>query len=184
MNREEWLISATAELSELIKGQGQSVPETRVSVGFPPSGGRSGKVIGVCVAGSCAEDSRAQIFIHPTLEDSRRVLDVLLHELIHAVLPDAGHGALFKQLAESVGLTGKMTATVASDGLNAVLSEIVGRIGEYPHASLTLSGRKQTTRLIKCECDDCGYIARVSGKWLDELGAPICPCNNESMRVR
>lgn len=33
---------------------------------------------------------------------------------------------------------------------------------------------KQTTRLLKCQCDICGYTVRVTRKWLD-IGAPHCP---------
>jgi hypothetical protein len=33
---------------------------------------------------------------------------------------------------------------------------------------------KQTTRLHKVACADCGYTARVAQKWLD-IGAPHCP---------
>jgi hypothetical protein len=37
--------------------------------------------------------------------------------------------------------------------------------------------KKQTTRLLKCTCRDesCGYTVRITRKWIDELGAPICP---------
>jgi hypothetical protein len=38
-----------------------------------------------------------------------------------------------------------------------------------------IRGPKQTTRLIKCECAECGYLARVTRLWLDTKGAPQCP---------
>ena len=38
-----------------------------------------------------------------------------------------------------------------------------------------------TTRLKKAECPACGYIVRVSSRWLDASGAPLCPCNGEPM---
>ncbi|MEX3924422.1 transcription elongation protein SprT [Paraburkholderia sp. BR10936] len=34
---------------------------------------------------------------------------------------------------------------------------------------------KQSTRMIKCECPMCHYIARTSQKWIDEVGPPHCP---------
>lgn len=34
--------------------------------------------------------------------------------------------------------------------------------------------KKQTTRLLKVECGQCGYTARVTRKWL-EVGPPGCP---------
>lgn len=35
--------------------------------------------------------------------------------------------------------------------------------------------KTQTTRMIKCECGSCGYVARTTQKWLDAAGAPHCP---------
>lgn len=60
-------------------------------------------------------------------------------------------------------------------------------LGEYPHSAINLLDRptkKQTTRMIKCECEDCGYVARTSNKWIEEAGAPLCPCNSEPMEIK
>lgn len=32
----------------------------------------------------------------------------------------------------------------------------------------------QTTRLIKYQCRACGCIIRITRKWIDEVGAPLC----------
>ena len=47
--------------------------------------------------------------------------------------------------------------------------------------SAAIAGRPLRTRMLKCECGDCGYVARVSRRWLCETGPPICPCNRETM---
>ena len=44
---------------------------------------------------------------------------------------------------------------------------------------LTTRPKKQSTRLLKCECPTCGYIARVAWKWLEDKGAPHCPEHGE-----
>lgn len=188
MNREKWLIEATEELSAIIEESGETVPTVRVSVGFPSKGGGRGgklKTIGECHPSSMSADNLHQIFIHPTLDESARVLGVLLHELIHATLPaNVGHGKEFARLATACGLEGKMTATTESAELVERLNAITEKIGQYPHAKLDLSNqKKQTTRMVKMVCDECGYIARTSAKWLDEMGATICPCNLERMTV-
>ena len=47
------------------------------------------------------------ISLHPTIfNDPSRVLDVLLHEMIHAATPGEGHRGRFKTLAKRVGLAG------------------------------------------------------------------------------
>lgn len=183
-NRETWLIAATSELRDtLFKRHAETVPEVKVSVGFP-GGGSARKRIGECWNGRAASDGMPQVFISPVLADPVRVLDVLVHELIHAIVPDAGHKTPFKRIATKLGLTGKMTATVAGPELEAELRALSDRLGAFPHAGLTLSGRKkQTTRLNKVECPDCGYTCRVTSKWLEDAGAPICPCNQAPMSV-
>lgn len=42
-------------------------------------------------------------------------------------------------------------------------------------------GKGSGSRLKKVSCTACGYVARVTGKWLVQSGAPLCPCNHEPM---
>lgn len=39
----------------------------------------------------------------------------------------------------------------------------------------------QETKLKKAWCEDCGYIIRVTKKWID-FSAPICPACKKKMR--
>lgn len=188
MTREEWLNKATEELRANLFGKvGYKVPEVKVSIGFPKGrGGAKNKIIGQCWSAECASDKVAQIFISPELGEPTRVLDVLVHELVHATIgTHEGHNKAFKRCAESVGLTGKMTATVAGEVLKMYLTELSDKLGEFPHAELMASiggGKKQGTRLIKACCAECGYTVRVTRQWL-AVGAPLCPCNGEEMEV-
>lgn len=176
LTREEWLQAGINGLAEMFAEIGETIPEVYVSVGFPKGAGK-GKAIGVCHPSVLSGDEKAHIFIHPSLTDSARVLDVLAHELIHALDNcESGHKGRFAKVAKAFGLEGKMTATVAGEELKGRLNALIEELGEYPHALLKESGKKQSTRMIKCECDDCGYIVRTSQKWIDEMGAPICPC--------
>ncbi|MEY9775597.1 hypothetical protein [Arthrobacter sp. MW3 TE3886] len=44
------------------------------------------------------------------------------------------------------------------------------------------SAKKQTTRRMKVECaEGSGYKARMTRRWLEEFGAPICPWHEERM---
>lgn len=184
MTREQWLIQAIEELQDSVFAEhGAVIPPVRVSVGFP-GGGHKRKAIGECWNPEAANDKISQIFISPVLSDSVRVLDVLAHEIIHAIYPKAGHKGAFKQLATAIGLEGKMTATTAGPELTEKLKIISENLGDYPHAALNLGNRKkQSTRLIKLECVECGYIARTTNKWIEQIGAPICPCSDREMRV-
>ena len=166
--------------------QGEDYPEVHVSTGnCNGSRGSKLKTLGVCYDAKVSEDKKAHIIIDFQVNDSMRVLDILAHEMVHAVLgAEAGHGPKFKRLATAIGLEGKMTATVAGDKLKEKLASIIDLLGDYPHPKVTLTGgKKQTTRMIKVECENTGYVARMSRKWLEEHGAPICPCCHNIMEV-
>jgi hypothetical protein len=186
-NREAWLQAAVALATPMFESLGYAVPEVRVACGFPSrnaTGARSRR-IGECWSSDAAGDKRSQIFVSPLLDDVTEVLATLVHELVHAVVGNkAGHGSPFKRCALAVGLEGKMTATTAGAALCARFAEWLATLGAYPHARLSAMTRtKQSTRLIKCACDECGYTVRTTAKWIETLGAPICPCNGERMAV-
>src|SRR5690606_29871434 len=136
--------------------------------------------IGVCYNSAASEDGVHQLFMSPELDDPSRVLDVLLHELIHAWDDcKSGHKGEFARVAKALGLTGKMTATVASDELKVRLQDVLGKLGDYPHARLNANTiPKQSTRMLKGLCNGCGYTIRLTKKWAD-MGLPTCPCGEE-----
>lgn len=186
--REQWLNMAMIELKTLFKQHGVDVPDlVRASCGFPSKSALSAKNrrIGECWNARASADKHAEIFISPTISDSMRVLDILAHELIHACHPGDGHGKMFKRTAKAIGLEGKMTATVAGESFKQWAAPVIEKIGNYPHADLIPANaiKKQTTRMLKCICDQCGYTVRVAGKWLVEMGAPHCPDHGEMQSV-
>ncbi len=189
--REEWLVAAVASLGKTVFADaGVELPPVRVSVGWPGGRGKKENVIGQCWPTGLAADKKAQLFISPVLNDGARVLDVLAHELVHAADDcQNGHRAPFARIAKAIGLTGKMTATVASPELVEKLNALILELGIYPHAELAKSGgshepKKQGTRQLLAECAvGSGYKVRLTRKWIDELGAPICPCCEQRMIV-
>jgi hypothetical protein len=112
------------------------------------------------------------------------VLDVLLHEAIHAAIGNEHkHGPRFREVAHAVGLGGKMTATRPTGACCVRLSALAETLGPWPHGKITAQPKKQTTRMIKvvckeegCECG--GYAVRTTSKWLD-VGVPTCPFGGE-----
>ncbi len=178
VSRHAWLEDATVWARAHLATAGLDVPATvRVSVGLPFKARKA--TIGQCWHSTASGDGHREVFISPVLADGPVILATLIHELIHAALPDGeGHGPTFKRWTVAAGLEGKPTATVAGEALQAELEAWVAKRGPWPAAALDpkASGRKtQTTRLIKCECATCGYTARTTAKWLNALGAPICP---------
>lgn len=177
--REEWLGAMAEHLKADINILGYHLnSNVRLSCGWP----RGRKVfVGQCWSQTQSRDNSTEIFISPTIDDPLEAGAILAHELVHAAIgTDKGHGTAFKRLAIAIGLTGKMTSTEASPRLIKRLADLYDLIGKYPHASLKdLQLKKQTTRLIKVVCPDCGYTVRVTRQWLDE-GNPRCP-NGDDM---
>lgn len=181
--REKWLLEAVSLMAPLFEAKGYKVPKVRVACGWPSSRGLSAKspTIGQCWSNESADDRICQIYISPRLDKPVQefgVLDVLAHEVAHAVVGiKEKHNKVFTKCIRAIGLEGKPTSTFGGKEFLAQAKTWAAKLGAYPHAKLNglkSPVKKQSTRLIKCECEECGYTVRVTRKWL-EVGAPICP---------
>lgn len=188
MNREAWLQALADKMRPKFAELDAPLGEVRLSCGWPSRGALSSKrrTIGECWGAESSADGARQIFISPLLADAREVAHVVAHELAHAALPhEVGHGPRFAKLAKALGLVGKPTSTEGGPDFYAWCEPLLVELGTYPHARLTATerGRKQSTRLLKASCPRCGYPVRITRKWLDEVGAPICPTDEVQMEV-
>jgi hypothetical protein len=200
LTREAWLHAAVDVLRPRFAEVGMPLPKNlHISVGFGYGAKReSAQILGQCWAKVASEDGVNHLFISPELDDTARVLDVLIHELIHAADDcKSGHKGAFAEAATRLGLEGPMTATRASVALAAEMVCLAETLGGYPHGRLMASARtrtkapvdpagnpvpkvhsgpgKQGTRMLKVVCPSDGYTVRTTAKWL-AMGAPSCPC--------
>lgn len=196
--REAWLNHVAQKMAPMFSQLNAPLPpRIRIAIGFLSSGNR-GKRIGECWDSTCSEDGHFEIFIKPTLVETANAMPmavaaILAHELTHAAVGiPVGHRKEFRRVAIGLGLTGKMTATVAGPEFIAAMQPILAQVGPLPHARIdpsraaeegedgetkTTKPKKQVNRHIKCSCASCGYTARTSQKWLDLLGPPHCPAH-------
>ena len=185
LNREAWLQAMILELRPYFDYIGLPLPpKVHVSCGWPSKGGTGTRkrVIGQCWNAKCSSDGVPQIFISPTIVETVEVGATLVHELLHAAVgTEAAHGPKFAKPAVKLGLEGKPTDTVAGDLLAQRLNAMAVELGPYPHALLTVEPitKKQGTRLVKILCGVCGYTARTTRKWIDDVGFPTCACGGE-----
>ena len=192
--REEWLVEVGKGLEELFF---PNMPPYRVSVGFPTMA----NAIAQCWSYKNSRDGHYEIFISPKEDNDLEAAGHLAHEMIHAFVGiKEGHKGKFKEKALSIGLQGKMTSTTSGEAFIAAVRPILERAGKLPHAALlpypcfneaetetpeaeyrpTTTGRKpQKCRMIKVSCPECGYTVRVSKKWIEEAGYPLCPQHEE-----
>lgn len=179
--REQWLNQLVTALRPMFKKAGAPIPKkVLVSVGFPSRGGTSSNKLTI---GQCWTPTKKvpHIFISPLLHDPIVVCATVVHELVHAAVGcEHGHKKPFKDVAVALGLTGKMTATVAGDELKQKLKPIIAKLGKYHHEALkpNPNAKKPGSRLKKAECPSCGYTIRVTKKWI-EVGLPTCPCGDD-----
>jgi hypothetical protein len=127
------------------------------------------------------------VFVSASLQDGPRVLDVLLHEMIHiAIGVEMKHGPVFRRTALACGLTGKMTATVAGDELKEFCERLDEFLGGYPHKPLVkaaAAGRGKDSRVRLVSPEEEGYTLLISRKWLEQCGYPTDPWGNEMEEV-
>jgi hypothetical protein len=181
--REDWLSQLAKAFESVIADRaGVSFPPYRVTCGFPSKGGELGKKTrtrGQCWSASASEDQHAEIFISPVEDDPATVAAILAHEMLHAAMPEAGHKRPFQIAAAKIGHCAPFTSSEPTPDFMAWAAPIIAQLAPYPHRRLNALSpvaqkKKQTGRMLKCECSECGYTVRTARKWLEERGAPFC----------
>lgn len=177
--------------------------DLNVSRGYPPTNaiGNRGRVIGVCISPEASNKGLTEIFVSPFIFEGLDVLEVMSHELGHAVLggdPKAvGHGPAFLKYSQAIGMDGTWANDHANPELRQYLQTIIDRIGPYPHAGIDLTKQsrppKAATRMLKVYCDNplCGYaiktgkvyMMRTTWSVLRDGGNPLCGTCEQRMIV-
>lgn len=121
--------------------------------------------------------------------------ETLIHELAHAEnhhlnIADTDktgrrHNKKFKDMAEKLGLvvTQSKSLGFAFTDLGEPAKKFLDGI-KFDRQLFELcriepsSKTKEGTRLLKCQCPECGYVVRTTQKWLD-VGVPTCACGTE-----
>lgn len=200
MNRETWLNDLANKMAPRYAELGQPIPAFRVAIGFT-SGGKKSRANAECWHNSVSGDGVYEIFIRPDEDTPMKLAAYLAHELCHTAAGfAAGHTGAFAKLMKALGLVRPFTDSIPGPNFEAWLAPLLADMPPLPHAKLyfnkakagkevpqdnnegesedgegeTTAPKKQTTRLVKCICTECGYTARTTQKWL-EIGPPHCP---------
>jgi hypothetical protein len=174
---------------------GFEVPAFQVSVGWPAGKGTRSSTIGQCFNRAWNEEGDPSIFISPVLKGAMDLLACLTHEMIHAWDDCAsGHRGPFAQAFRKIGMAGKATEIGFGDELHVIFQEIAAELGKYPHGKLSNGGqtaapKRDTNRQLLAACAERPdgvdikqvYKVRMTRKWMDEVGMPICPCHGVEM---
>lgn len=138
INRETWLTHAAILLRPWFAARGYEIPlRLRLGVGAL---GVSRRTLGVLYP-ERDQEGFLHITISPFIDDPVTVVLVLVHELIHAILPsDEVHGARFRTAAARLGLQPPYTLVRAGPELTREVTRLVGRLGRYPHRAPLAAG--------------------------------------------
>lgn len=191
--REEYLeLAVQAIISDIFTPAEIEVPPVRVSVGWPGGRGPKKNVIGQCFDKRVSKDGKAQIFVTPAIDDAYVTIETLTHELIHAIVEGHedengevkhhGHRGEFITVAKAIGFEKPWKETPASPELREKLQAIADRLGEYPHAAITMEDRptvQKTYYLKYVSPENSDYFVRVTATKVEEYGAPLDPWGNE-----
>jgi hypothetical protein len=180
--RQHWLEQAVEQAEIVFKARGYMVPDVLISCGFTSTGIRSSR-IGECWPVTRCSGGLNQIFISPVIDDAEEIIGVIFHELVHAVDDcKSGHGKKFKEIATTIGLTGKMIHAHPGEELSEAVKIIAKSLGPYPHKRVMPRPSLSTGRQRpSAECPQCGYRVPMLKKFLG-FGPPICPVDHIALR--
>ncbi len=142
--REEWLLKAISLLEWYFDEIDRPIPKVSISLPWPDVTSKKRLTLGgMCTSyytqnvGAIAELISTEIFIAPDIVEGLQVLEILVHELVHAALGicigvGAQHEEPFQTIAAQLGLEGDMTATHANLTLLLRLLNISNTLGIYP----------------------------------------------------
>ena len=160
---------------------GFPLPVFEVRTGFPSAGQRSPNI-----TDSWAQDDGGSyvIFVRPDRSDATEVAAALAFQLCRIAVGERdSHGYLFRHLAISIGLKGTKTESPPGTLFKELIKPVLKDAGQLPSPEISPTDKdrktSQTTRMMKVSCEECGYVARVSRKWLDEVGPPLCPLRGQ-----
>jgi predicted SprT family Zn-dependent metalloprotease len=181
--REHWLNATVDAMRPVFNSRGFPLPDKiRVSVGFTSKGAR-GKRIGECWSSTMSKDAHVEIFLDPIKNATPLdLLNVLTHELVHAWQAGEGrklgHRKDFKRCGEAMNLEGKAASMAGGNAWKVWAQPILEALGPCNYGALLsapLEKKKQTTRMVKCECPVCGFTFRTTAKWLEGKSYLTCP---------
>ena len=175
MTREEWLRRFVRRARPVFEADGLTIPE-RLFVGV---GLLDRRAVGRTYSDKLSSVGAVEITVEQTRDSTVEVAGTLVHELIHAS-GIHGHRRDFAKAGRQLGLCGKPRSMRFDQALPEWAETIVEMIGPYPPGTLQHPPRekRQTTRMLKVECQACGMIWRASRSALDgkRLACPDADC--------
>ncbi len=138
---EVWLAEAVELLRPTFRSAGHEIPSVHVSIGFTSTGYRFGSkryTQAMCYARRLSIDGINEIHIAPVVKTAEGVMDLLMHELIHAVLDCRhGHGPEFQKIATDVMLVDSRSMTLKQTMKSMIdQRKLIAQLGRFPRKGM------------------------------------------------
>lgn len=185
-HREQWLSEAVVKIEERVFLEHDPtwrMPD-RWAVTCGWAKGQSAGAVGVCVDPICSEAGVTELFITPTLSSSMLVLQVLSHEMIHAIAGiEEKHGGKFAEMCDALGFVGNYKQAIPGKETECFreLETILETLGPYPHAAMILKKKpvKPSNWIRLVSRHDEKYTLVISTKSIERFGVPRDPKSDE-----
>ena len=170
LNREAWLSKLIEAWRPEFASRGHKLPDNiRVTFGWTTCR----NAVGQCFPSNATRDDHFEIFISPKHPDCEphTLAETLVHELIHTLPGCNNHGKKFKKVSTIMGLEGPAVANHGGPELWKWIDTHLEALGPFlgTEVKRALTIKKQTTRMLKCECPACGFIFRASQTAIDAV---------------
>ena len=175
--RDGWLAEITPAIAKWVDDLDFPLPKVEVKSGFPSTGRRATETAESWEKG---HDGSYVIFVRPDRSDPVEVAAAVAQHMCRIATFSKDRGDhLFRYAVEALGLKVTKGDVIAGPEFEARIKPLIDKLGKMPCPDMApttgATPPKQTTRQIKVYCEKCGYVARVSRKWLNEVGPPHCP---------
>ena len=176
-SREQWLAGVSRAIAGWLQTMGAPLPPCRVISGFPSRGRRS---YNIAEAYPEEDGLSFRLVVNPDATDPVQIAAAIAQQLAAiAAGSDQGAQYRFRQLAVSMGLRGTKRESPPGLLFGELVEPVLRTAGPLPTADTPatpiLAIPKQSSRLVRVACSQCGYVVRVARKWLMEMGPPHCP---------
>ncbi len=157
-DRHRWLDAGLQELGHWVRGRGFAMPDAVAYPAMPP---RYAHPVGLWLGPGNYRPGPGRIFVAERLADGVEILLTLLHEIVHGMLVEGGHGPRFLRRCEDLGIVRSAGREMPDPQFGRWIDRFIASFGPYPTGRRPSAAQQHplkrafVTRHL-CWCPWCG----------------------------
>lgn len=174
----DWIAAASHQLTLFFREQGLRLPMSGLRFGLGAIQGRASGTLGMCFHKSL---STSHVLIAPAKMDAISLLSVLIHELLHTILP-GGHTPDFKRICAQLDMIYRRQGhDLPTESMEQRMLALAKFLPQAPDRLMLQSTDLETAQSISSQwapklgiyCHRCGYMCT---RWFSESKhQSLCP---------